>query len=86
MTVDTNEYPVTVHRGPWTAVWRGGRLMDIYHAECEGAVECIQPSGGWDGRIDKWCAIPDAEDVQAKLDAWVIEHGGETVVNVVLYR
>ena len=86
----TNENPMVVTSGPWVATWHGGRLMDISHVEYNGGenknvVECIQPSGGWNGVNSTWTIEPDRRTVQRTLDKWAREHGEETNVNVLPY-
>lgn len=70
-------FPVRSTVGPWRAVWRGGRLADVYHAEYESPLDALQV-GDWDWETD---TRPEVNDPQALLDSeleeWVRDHGEE---------
>ena len=74
----------TVHVGPWFAVWHGGRLADIFHAEHEhGAtpLDCVEV-GPWDfawtrEQLDAARAGLDAGDVRAALTEWARDVGAD---------
>lgn len=51
-------------KGPWVAVWHGGRLADVFWSEYPDlAVACIDTSSGFEEAFDEWLA----EDAEAFL-------------------
>lgn len=56
--------PQTAQEGPWTAVWHGGRLADISHAEREGPIACVEVG---------------EEGLEAALEAWARESGPDYI-------
>lgn len=80
------------HHGPWRAVWNGGRLADVYHAESDTPVECInagdydwEKSGPFSGPA--WHGGPPTQEgLTQRLQEWANEYGGETEQNVLPYQ
>jgi hypothetical protein len=69
--------------GAWTAVWSGGRLADVHHDECDGAIDCFQVAG-YDWQSDR--STGTQADLDAGLRAWA-EADGETYYREeVVYR
>jgi hypothetical protein len=68
------ETPLKLTRGPWTFVWHGGRLMDVFHAESDTAQDCVQ-AGPYDWRHGKSLATP--ETAAEAADHWVGESSGD---------
>jgi type II secretory pathway component PulJ len=76
---------LTVEVFPWRATWRGGRLMDIMHAESgDSAIACVQV-GAYDwvnGRLER---EPSAADLRDRLQRFADEDGPTYAANEVPY-
>jgi hypothetical protein len=76
---------ITVEAFPWRATWRGGRLMDIMHAESgDSAVECVQV-GAYDWQRGRLLREPSAADLLDRLREWAAESGEDYARNAVPY-
>lgn len=65
---------LSVMRGPWTIVWRGGRLADVFHAEVPGALACVQV-GDYDYHFGRLEVLPTMDDLRDTLDEWIKSDG-----------
>lgn len=82
----SNEVLASVTSGPWTAKWRGGRLMDIYHAESESVVECIHAGDDYDMSTYTYPNGVTSEVMKSRLESWASEHGSQYIINVLPYN
>lgn len=71
--------------GPWRGVWRGGRLMDVFHDESETPLEALQV-GDYDWQRGGLVNQPSTESLTQKLQEWAQDHGGETERNMLPYQ
>ena len=60
---------LTITRGPWTFVWHGGRLMDVYHADSDTALDCKQV-GAYDWETGKLLVPFTVATLEAAADEW----------------
>ena len=65
---------IEVTRGPWRAVWHGGRLADVYHAEFESVIANYQVDG-WSWKTSSTTAT--RADVERGLEEWVEDDSGD---------
>jgi hypothetical protein len=70
---------IEVREGVWRAVWSGGRLADIYHAESDTPLDCKQVgeySFAWNrDELERRRADLGENDVRAALIEWIDESG-----------
>lgn len=67
---------LTTTRGPWRFVWHGGRLCDVFHAESEAAIDCVQV-GDYDFREGKLLVPFEQATLETVADKWVRESGND---------
>jgi hypothetical protein len=65
---------ITVDVAPWRAVWRGGRLADVFHVEFSTPVSCFEV-GGWSWETSS--AGGTRLDVERGLSEWIAECGAD---------
>lgn len=76
---------VTARVGPWTARHApGGRLADVYHAESDEAVTCIE-APGWDHERFERARPCTASELRRALRRWASDEGDLYVREVVRY-
>lgn len=80
-----NDPYLEAHHGPWRAVWNGGRLADIYHAESDSPLHAMQV-GAYDWQHGRLANPVTPESLRAKLQDWAGESGGEYEENVLPYQ
>ena len=63
---------LTITRGPWTFVWHGGRLMDVYHADSDTALDCKQV-GAYDWETGTLLVPFEQTTLELAADDWLTD-------------
>lgn len=86
--MDTAQHPddpyVEARHGPWKAVWKGGRLADVFHDEAESPLHAIQ-AGEYDWQRGQMGQVTP-ESLQQRLKDWSTDSGGEYERNELPYQ
>ena len=67
---------MTVEIFPWRAEWSGGRLADVFHAESDSALDCMQV-GAYDWQAGRLVETVTVESLRARLAEWIEESGAD---------
>ena len=74
---------LTTRRGPWTFVWHGSRLMDVYHATSSEALDCHQV-GAYDFKTGTLLVPFDRSTLKAAADKWLADGCDRDIIDHVL--
>ena len=81
---------IVARQGPWRAEWGGGRLADVYHAESDTPLTCVEVGEydfGWNAEEREAArAKVGRADVGEALRAWVAEHGDTFIREALPYQ
>jgi hypothetical protein len=65
---------ITVSIAPWKLVYSGGRLADVFHAESDTALDCVQV-GAFDWQKGELLSQPTRASLKRTLSEWIAESG-----------